>query len=335
MKAAILDQTKTPMVIRDVETPVVNAGEVAIKVEVCGLCHTDLHIIDGHWKLPLLPIIPGHEVVGTIAEVGAGVKNFSLGERVGVAWLYSACQVCDHCIEGYEMQCEQQENTGYTAQGGFAQLIKAPANFVTKIPESLSSIAAATLLCAGVTPYRALKEAGARVGQTVAIFGIGGLGHLAVQIAKAMGLRIIAVDVSDEKLELARNYGADILVNASREAPAKAIRNQGGAHAALNLVATGKTMEEAFYSLRRCGALVVVGLPREEFTLPVIPFVGRGVRIIGSVVGTRQDLREVLELGAAGKVQPLITEYPLAAINEALAELRGGRIAGRAVLRIS
>ncbi|MEW6733265.1 MAG: zinc-dependent alcohol dehydrogenase [Acidobacteriota bacterium] len=334
MRAALLTQVNEPIVITDIEPPTPGYTDVIVRVEVCGLCHTDLHIADGHWKLPLLPLIPGHEVVGTIETLGEGVKGLTKGERVGVAWLYSACQTCELCINGYEMFCESQDNTGYTVNGGMAELIKVPANFITKIPEQLPSAIAATLLCAGVTPYRALKESGIHAGQTVAIFGVGGLGHIAIQLAKAMGFHIIAVDINDQKLELARTLGADLVVNADREAPAKYIRKLGGAHAVINLVASAKTMEEAFYALRRHGTLVVVGLPREEFTLPVIPFVGRGARIIGSVVGTRNDLREILALAAAGKVTTIEQERPLAEINEALADMRAGRINGRCVLRL-
>lgn len=335
MKAALVKNTNEPINLIDIETPQLDNSEVLIKVEVCGLCHTDLHIVDGHWKLPLLPIVPGHEVVGTVVEAASGVTGFTKGERVGVAWLYRACQVCDLCVEGDEMYCEDQLNAGYTVNGGFAEFIKAPAAFVTRIPAELPSSVAATLLCAGVTPYRAIKETGAHVGERVAIFGVGGLGHLAVQIGKAMGLEIIAVDVSDEKLELARSFGADHLVNAARESPARAIKKLGGAHGVVNLVATGKTMEEGFYALRRGGTLVVVGLPREEFTLPIIPLVGRGIKIRGSVTGTRQDLREILALAAAGKVKPIIKEMPFSQINEAMAELREGRVMGRYVIRIA
>jgi alcohol dehydrogenase, propanol-preferring len=334
MKAALMEKTSEPISITEVAPPEPGANDVLIRVEVCGLCHTDLHIADGHWKMPLLPLILGHEVVGTIEEVGEDVKNLKRGERVGVPWLHRSCETCELCVSGYEMFCERQDNTGYTVNGGFAELIKAPASFTSKIPAELSSSVAATLLCAGVTPYRALKESRAKAGQTVAIFGIGGLGHLAVQIARSMDLRIIAVDVSDEKLEMARSFGADILINAGNEAPATAIKKLGGTHSVINLVATGKTMVEAFYSLRRGGTLVVVGLPREDFTLPIIPLVGRGIRIIGTSVGTRQDIDEVLSLGALGKIKPLITERPLSQINEALDDMRAGRIGGRCVLKI-
>jgi alcohol dehydrogenase, propanol-preferring len=334
VRAALLERTKEPISITEVAQPVPGEGEVLIKVDVCGLCHTDLHIADGHWKLPLLPLIMGHEVVGTVEDMGAGVVGFRRGERVGVPWLHKACEKCELCVKGYEMFCEFQENTGYTTNGGFAELIKAPSNFITKIPEGLPDNIAATLMCAGVTPYRALKESRLDAGQTVAIFGIGGLGHIAVQIAKTMNFKVIAVDVSDEKLELARHFGADELINAGSEAPAKAIRKLGGAHAVINLVATSKTMEEAFYSLRRGGTLLVVGLPREEFTLPVIPLVGRGIRIIGTSVGNRQDLDEILALATKGKVKPIISERPLSQINEAFDEMRTGRISGRCILKI-
>jgi propanol-preferring alcohol dehydrogenase len=335
MKAALLTEPQAPIAIAEVAPPQAGLHEVVIKVEVCGLCHTDLHIVDGEWKLTLLPLIPGHEVVGKVVEIGTGVTDLAQGERVGVSWVHQACQNCEHCLTGYETQCEKQLNTGYTINGGFAELIKVPANFVSKIPATLPSATAATLLCAGVTAYRALKESNLHIGQTIAIFGIGGLGHFAVQIAKAMGLYVVAVDINAEKLALAASYGADLLINGATESPAKVLRKLGGAHAAINFVANGKTMEEAFYGLRRCGTLVVVGLPRTEFTLPIIPLVGRGIRIVGSVVGTREDIRQLLALAAIGKVTAVTEERPLSDINNVFAAMREGSINGRVVLRIA
>jgi alcohol dehydrogenase, propanol-preferring len=337
MRAAVVQEFREPLRIEETDTPIPSASEVLIKIEACGVCHSDLHLAEGDWpqmlKIVKKPLILGHEVVGRIIETGAEVNNVKIGDRVGVAWIHYACGVCELCLEGNENLCPKQQITGATVDGGYAEMMKAQASHVVRVPDSLSSEEAAPLFCAGVTVYRAIKKAGVQAKQRVAIFGIGGLGHLAVQIAKSFGAEVIAIDVSEEKLEFARSLGAAHTINATSENTAKRIAGLGGAHVALVTSAAKAAYDSAFYSLRAGGTIAVVGLPAEPLTFPAIAMVAREARIVASAVGTREDVREVLELAASGKLRCQIETRSLDQINETLDEMRQGKLAGRVVLK--
>ena len=292
MKAAVLHKPGAPLVVEDVDDPQPGPGEILIKVKACGVCHTDLHLAAGEWRLPKLPLIMGHEAVGTVEAVGAGVTSFKAGDRAGVPWIYSTCGACEYCTSEREPLCPSIAVTGFMVDGGYAEYVKAAASHAIAVPPELDFVDAAPLYCAGLTPYRALKASGARVGETVAVWGVGGLGHYAVQIARACGARVVAVDIQSSKLDLARELGADVTVDASREKPEDAIRALGGAHVVLNLAPTAQAIAQGFAALRRGGTLVLVGLPPGDFTLPILGTVAKGIRILTSGVGTRQDLRE-------------------------------------------
>lgn len=336
MKAAIVREFKQPLEIAEADKPSPGPDEVLIEVEACGVCHSDLHIAEGDWP-PLLriikkPLIPGHEVVGRVVEKGEAVTNLDVGDRVGVAWTHWTCGQCDLCREGRENLCPSQMITGATVDGGYAEFIKARASHALKVPDSLTSEEAAPLFCAGVTVYRAIKNAGIRPGQRVAIFGIGGLGHLAVQIAKSFGAEVIAVDIADDKLELARSLGAAITIDAVKEDAVKQIKRMGGAHVAVVTSAAKAAYDSAFYAVRSSGTLVVVGMPAENLSFPAIMM--REIKITSSATGTREDLREVLEMAAGGKVKCLVETRPLEQINEVFDQMRRAQIKGRVVIKM-
>jgi len=336
MRAAVLHDFKRPLEIEEVERPSPGPGEVLIEVEACGVCHSDIHVADGDWtqfaKIVKKPLILGHEIAGRVAEIGEEVRDLSAGDRVGVPWLYWSCGECDFCREGYENLCLKQKITGVTVDGGYAEFIKAPSSHATKIPARLSSVQAAPLFCAGLTVYRALKKGRMLAGQRLAVFGIGGLGHLAVQIGRELGAEVIAVDVSDEKLELAKSLGASATFNAATTEAAKELRKRGGVHVALVTSPSRAAYDAAFYALRQTGTLLVVGLPAGNICFPPIMMAASEVRIYATAVGTRQDLAEVLALGAAGKLFCQVATRPLEQANEVLEELRRGQVPGRIVL---
>ena len=336
MKAAILREFKAPLTIEEVAQPTPDAHEVLIQVEACGVCHSDLHVANGDWPqlVPITkrPLILGHEIAGHVVEKGASVDQLEIGDRVGVPWVHWTCGECDFCREGNENLCVKQKITGVTVDGGYAEFVKAPASHALKIPDGLSGVDAAPLFCAGVTVYRALKHARIQPGQRLAVFGVGGLGHLAVQIGLGMGAIVTAIDVSEEKLAHARSLGASATLNAAAANVVKELRRAGGVHAALVTSAAKAAYDTAFPCVRPTGKLLVVGLPSESLCFPPIVMAALEVRIQASSVGTREDIRELLAVAAAGKVRCQVTTRPLAQANEVLAELRAGAVLGRIVL---
>jgi alcohol dehydrogenase, propanol-preferring len=336
MKAALLRDFKTPLAIEDLDLPQPGDDEVLIHVEACGVCHSDLHVADGDWPqmsaITKRPLVLGHEIVGHVTEMGPKVVGLKIGDRVGVPWLHWSCGLCEFCQEGNDNLCVRQKITGVTVDGGFAEYLKAPASHATPIPDALDSFEAAPLFCAGVTVYRALKQAKIKPGERLAIFGIGGLGHLAVQIGCGLGASVIAVDVAEEKLGQARALGASMGLNAANKETVKELRGLGGVHAALVTSAARAAYEQAFSCLRPTGTLLVVGLPAEPLCFPAIMMAAKEVRIRASAVGTREDLTELLAMAAAGKVRCQVAKRPLAAANEAMESLRRGQVPGRLVL---
>lgn len=335
MKAAIVRQFGKPLVIEDVPVPQPGPGEVLVKVKACGVCHTDLHAASGDWPVkPVPPFIPGHEVAGIVAALGAGVKNLKVGDAVGVAWLHDACMSCEYCETGWETLCEHQHNTGYSVNGGFAEYVIASAAFAAKLSATVDFAAIAPILCAGVTTYKGLKETEARPGEWVVISGVGGLGHVAIQYAKAMGLKVAAVDIAADKLALAREAGADVAVNAlTADAVGKVLAaTGGGAHGVLVTAVSTAAFAQALKMVRRKGTVSLVGLPPGEFPTPIFDVVLKRITVRGSIVGTRRDLDEAIAFAAAGKVKAEVAKVPLAEINDVFDRMKAGKIDGRMVL---
>jgi propanol-preferring alcohol dehydrogenase len=340
MKAAVLHALKEPLRIEQVPIPEPGHGELLIKVTACGVCHSDLHAVDGDWTPPpVIPLIPGHEVAGKVAKVGPGVTDFSVGDEVGVPWMYSSCGHCEFCLAGMETICKSGEATGYTKPGGYAEYMVAKADYVGRLPEGTDPYAMAPILCAGVTTYRGLKRTGARPGQWVVIAGIGGLGHVAVQYARAMGLRVAAVDVADDKLQLATSLGAEIVVNAAKTDPVAAIQEKiGGAHAAVVTAVASKAFEQAILMLRPGGTVAYIGLPggkSDEIRASISAIVNWELSVRGSNVGTRQDLNEAIAFASNGLVKAKIRTIALEDINAVFDEMRKGQVVGRVVLKLA
>ena len=333
-RAAVVHDFSSPLRVEQVAMPKLDPGQVRVKVEACGLCHTDIHAANGDWPIkPSPPFIPGHEGVGLVTQLGFGVTEVAVGDRVAMPWLGYACGNCDYCVSGRETLCLEQKMMGYTIDGGFGEYATAYARYVVKVPEGVDPFDAAPLTCAGVTTYKAVKVAGTRSSDFVAVFGIGGLGHLAIQYAAIAGGRVVAVDVTEEKLELARELGAEFTINAKKEDPVEAIQRLGGADQAIALAVSPRAFEQAYASLRRGGTLVFVALPADnQVTIPIFETVLNGITIVGSIVGTRKDLREVFELHAAGKTRVIRETRPLADVNQAIADVESGRVAARIVL---
>jgi propanol-preferring alcohol dehydrogenase len=338
MKAAVLHEFKTPLTLEEVSRPEAGADEVVIEVEVCGVCHSDLHVADGDWTqlagIVKKPLILGHEIVGRVVERGAAVTSIQVGDRVGVPWVQWTCGQCEFCREGNENLCVRQRITGVMVDGGYAEFAKAPASHVVKIPDTLSSEQAAPLLCAGVTVHRALKQAKLGAGQRLAVFGVGGLGHIAVQLGRALGADVTAVDISEEKLALAKSLGATRTLNAATSKVVKEIRGSGGVHVAMVTSAAKSAYDMAFPCVRPTGTLLAVGLPAQDISFPAIMMAAGEIQIKASSVGTREDLREVLAMGAAGTVHCQVTSRPLAEVQEVLGQLSRGEVSGRIVLRM-
>jgi len=334
MKAAVVRAFGQPLVIDEVPVPRPGPGEVLVQIAACGVCHTDLHAAEGDWPVkPQPPFIPGHEGVGNVVAVGAGVSHVKEGDRVGIPWLHSACGYCEHCLGGWETLCERQQNTGYSVNGSFAQYALANAGYVGHLPKSIGFVEIAPVLCAGVTVYKGLKMTDTQPGDWVVISGIGGLGHMAVQYAKAMGLNVAAVDVDDDKLELARRLGATVVVNARTTDPAAFLKKEiGGAHGALVTAVSPKAFEQALGMMRRRGTVSLVGLPPGSFPLDIFGMVLNGITVRGSIVGTRLDLQESLEFAAQGKVAATVAAEKLENINDIFARMHKGEIEGRIVL---
>ncbi|GJI87106.1 alcohol dehydrogenase AdhP [Duganella hordei] len=334
MKAAVVRAFGLPLQIEDVAVPTPGAGQILVKIEACGVCHTDLHAAQGDWPVkPAPPFIPGHEGVGYVVEVGAGVKHVKSGDRVGIPWLYSACGHCTHCLGGWETLCESQQNTGYSVNGGFAEYALADADYVGHLPKDIGFIDIAPILCAGVTVYKGLKMTDTKPGDWVVISGIGGLGHMAVQYARAMGLNVAAVDIDDNKLALARRLGAALTINAKTTDPAAMVKKEiGGAHGVLVTAVSPIAFSQALGMVRRGGTVALNGLPPGDFPLPIFDMVLGGITVRGSIVGTRLDLQESLIFAAEGKVKATVATDSLDNINHVFQRMREGDIEGRIVL---
>ncbi|PTB30932.1 alcohol dehydrogenase AdhP [Photobacterium phosphoreum] len=335
MKAAVAHEFKKKLVIEDVKIPSIGVNDVLVNIKACGVCHTDIHACQGDWPVkPKMPLIPGHEGVGIVTKVGENVDHVKIGDRVGVPFLYTACGYCDYCLEGKETLCPDCLYTGYHVDGGYADYCKADARYIVKIPDELGFIEAAPLFCAGVTSYKALKVSQAKPGNWVAIVGVGGLGHLAIQYAVAMGLNVVAVDTGENKKELSLRLGAKYFIDFKVDTPEIKIKELlgTGVHAAICLAVSKAGFESAYASVRRGGTLVLVGLPPEDMPVPIFDTVINGITLVGSIVGTRRDLAECLDFAAQGKIKTNIEVRKLEEINTIFDELEKGEVTGRIVM---
>lgn len=335
MQAAVVNEFGADLSIQDIAVPVPGPGQALIKVLTTGVCHTDLHAAEGDWPVkPTPPFVPGHEGVGEVVALGEGVTDLAIGDLVGNAWLWSACGDCQYCRTGWETLCEAQQNGGYSVDGSFGEFMLVDSRFAARIPAGSDPVEVAPVLCAGVTVYKGLKMTEARPGQWVTISGIGGLGHIAVQYAVAMGLRVAAVDIADDKLALAKAHGAELTVNALHEDPAEVIqRETGGCHGVLVTAVHPSAFGQAIGMARRGGTIVFNGLPPGDFPAPIFEIVLKGLTVRGSIVGTRQDLEEALDFYARGKIHPTVSVRELSEVNAVFDEMKHAKIDGRVVLK--
>jgi alcohol dehydrogenase, propanol-preferring len=334
MHAAVVEKFGSKLTIQDLPIPVPGPGQALVKLIASGVCHTDLHAAHGDWPVkPTPPFIPGHEGVGEVMALGEGVTHLHVGQLVGNAWLFSACGECEFCTTGWETLCEKQQNSGYSVDGSFGQYMLVDAAYAALIPDGADPVEVAPILCAGVTVYKGLKMTEARPGQWVIISGIGGLGHIAVQYARAMGLRVAAVDIDDDKLALATQHGAELVVNARTQDPIEVIQTAtGGAHGILVTAVHPDAFGQAIHMSRRGGTIVFNGLPPGDFPASIFEIVLKGLTVRGSIVGTRQDMVEALDFYARGQIHPTVATRKLDEINEVFDEMSRGTIDGRVVI---
>ena len=336
MKAAVVPQLGAPLEIRDVPVPEPGPGQVLVRIEASGLCHTDIHAARGDWPVkPVIPLIPGHEGVGRVEALGEGVDLLAVGERVALPWLGQACGHCRYCVGGSETYCTAPQYTGYTRDGSYAEYAVGYASHAVPVPDGVSSFDAAPLTCAGVTTYKALKVAHPQPGETAMVVGIGGLGHLGLQYAKIFGATTVALDVDDAKLQLAKDLGADHVVDARGDQAAR-LADLGGVDIALVTVPSPQAMAAAHAALNPNGRLVLVGLPADNrLEIPVFETVLKGISILGSLVGTRNDLRDCFALHAQGRTRVVAETRKLEDVNACFEEVLAGDVPARLVFDLS
>lgn len=333
MKAAVVRSFTQPIVVEDRAVPDPAGHQVLVRMETSGLCHTDIHAAHGDWPVrPSPPFVPGHEGIGVIEAKGNQVTRFAVGDRVAIPWLGEACGHCEYCVSGWETLCLKQQNSGYSVDGSHAEYALAHGTYVVPVPDTIDPLDAAPLTCAGVTTYKAVKVSGARPGKRVLISGIGGLGHLALQYARVFGAETIAVDVTDDKLTLAKELGADHVIDARTQDVVEETRRLGGADAAVSLAVSNESFQAAYASLNRGGTLVLVALPAGgKLELPVFETVLNGTKVIGSIVGTREDLVEVFRLHELGRTKVVRETRRLEDINSSIEEVLAGTVSARLV----
>lgn len=337
MKAVVVNPESTGVEIVDHEMPEIGYGEALVKVEYCGVCHTDLHVAHGDFgKVP--GRILGHEGIGIVEKLGDGVTSLKVGDRVSIAWFFEGCGYCEYCTTGRETLCRSVKNAGYNVDGGMSEYAVVTADYAVKVPEGLDPAQASSITCAGVTTYKAIKEAGAAPGQWIAVYGVGGLGNLAVQYAKKVfNAHVVAVDINQDKLDLAKEVGADLIVNGHdiEDVPAYIQEKTGGCHGVVVSAVSKVAFNQAVDSVRAGGTVVAVGLPSEYMELSIVKAVLDGIRIVGSLVGTRKDLEEAFAFGAQGLVVPIVEKVPVDSAPQVFDDMEHGRIQGRKVLDFS
>lgn len=332
MRAAVCPGVDQPLQIREMDVPSPRAGEVLIRVHACGVCHTDVFLAAGKVPAAKFPRVLGHEVAGEIVEVGDNVSRSMIGRRVGMPWTYSTCGCCNYCLAGDEVLCPDAEATGVSQNGGYADYMVAPAAFTTPLPDTLSYAEAAPLFCAGLTAYKALKVGGIQPGKKVAVQGIGGLGHLAIQFARYMGADVIAVTGTEEKEHLARELGAHYTVNTREKDLVRECDYLGGADLILSTLWDPREVERAIQCLAPDGTLVMLGVPKGPVMLPAQFLLAGRRRIVASMTGSRHDLREMLNFSALHNVHALIEKFPLEEANRSHERVRENKPRFRDVL---
>jgi propanol-preferring alcohol dehydrogenase len=334
LRAAVLESFGAPLKLTEIERPAAKPSEVVVRMKASGVCHSDLHNIAGDWPfVPELPIVPGHEGVGVVVEAGDSVTNVKVGDRVAVWFYNNSCRTCESCLTGNENYCDQRVMTGFSVNGTFAEYTKVAGDFAVKIPAGLGDVEAAPITDAGLTAWRAFKIAEIRPGDSVAVFGIGGVGHLILQLAKLGGAKVIAVDIGEDKLKMAQSLGADAVLDATDASTGSTIKYEmGGVKVALCCAPSLKAYEQAIFSLKTAGTLIALGLPAGNLELPILNTVFFGVRVVGTLIGNRQDLTEALALAAEGKFKSVVRTYDFESVNEAVQDLRDAKVRGRPVL---
>ncbi|MBW0763147.1 alcohol dehydrogenase AdhP [Mammaliicoccus lentus] len=332
MKAIVVSKEHKPQVSEKTLRPL-KYGEALLDMECCGVCHTDLHVTHADFG-DVTGRVLGHEGIGVVKEVADGVTSLKVGDRASVAWFYEGCGHCEYCTSGRETLCRSVKNAGYSVDGGMAEECIVKADYAVKVPDGLSSEAASSITCAGVTTYKAIKESGIQSGQWIVISGLGGLGNLALQYAKKVfNAKVIAVDINDSQLEFAKQYGADITLNPKNEKVSEYIQEHlDGAHAAVVTAVAKSAFNDAVNAVRAGGTVVAVGLPTESMDLSISRLVLDGIRVVGSLVGTRQDLKEAFQFGAEGLVVPKTQTRPMEDIQDIFTEMEEGKINGRMVI---
>ncbi|HEM3648736.1 TPA: alcohol dehydrogenase AdhP [Streptococcus suis] len=335
MKAVVVNTESTGVVVVEKELRPLEAGEALVQIEYCGVCHTDLHVANGDFgKVP--GRVLGHEGIGIVTEIAPGVTSLKVGDRVSVAWFFQGCGMCEYCTTGRETLCRTVKNAGYSVDGGMAEQCIVTADYAVKVPEGLDPAQASSITCAGVTCYKAIKEAHLEPGQWIAIYGAGGLGNLAVQYAKKVfNAHVIAVDINNDKLELAKEVGADVTINGLEVEDVPGYIKEitgGGVHSTVVTAVSKVAFNQAIDSVRAGGYVVAVGLPSEYMDLSIVKTVLDGIKVVGSLVGTRKDLEEAFHFGAMGLVVPVVQKRPVEDAEAVFDEMAAGTIQGRMVL---
>jgi propanol-preferring alcohol dehydrogenase len=327
-------EVSAPGVLRVVERPISEpgAGQVRIRVEVCGICHTDAATITGTYPGVTLPRVPGHEAVGRIEALGSGVSRWKIGQRVGVGFFGGEDGVCEPCRRGDIVNCQNPVIPGITVDGGYAEVMIAEARGIASIPDELGSAEAAPLLCAGITTYNALRNAGLRGGDLVAVQGIGGLGHLGIQFARHMGFHTAAIGRGGDKEKLAKDLGAHVYIDTAADDAAAALQRMGGARAILATAPSGNAMGPLVSGLAARGKLIVVGVPEDQMQLSAFPLVFGGRSIYGSLAGTAIETEDTLAFSVLENIRPMIETAPLEQAADAYGHMMKGKARFRMVL---
>src|ERR1700756_1590426 len=327
-------EVSAPGVLRAVERPITEPGpgQVRIRVEACGVCHTDAATVMGAYPGLTLPRVPGHEVVGRVEALGSGVAKWKIGQRVGVGLIAGEDGVCEPCRRGDTVNCQNPVTSGISADGGYAEVMIAEARALSSVPDELKSAEAAPLLCAGVTTYNALRNAGLRGGDLVAVQGIGGLGHLGVQFARHMGFHTIAIGKGREKEKLAKDLGAHVYIDTAVDDAAAVLQRMGGARAILATAPSGGAMGPLVSGLAARGKLIVVGVPEDQMQLSAWPLVFGGRSIYGSLTGTPIDNEDTLAFSVLENIRPMIETFPLEQAADAYSRMMQGKARFRIVL---
>jgi D-arabinose 1-dehydrogenase-like Zn-dependent alcohol dehydrogenase len=332
MQAAQISQPGGEWEVVERAIPEPDAGQVRVKVEACGMCHSDVFVKEGHWPGLQYPRVPGHEIAGHIDAVGDNVRGWRPGQRVGVGWHGGHCFVCAPCQRGDFAMCVQRKVTGVDFDGGYAAYMLAPVTAVAAIPDDIPAEEAGPFMCAGVTVYNALRHSGARAGEVVAIHGIGGLGHLAVQYARQMGFKTVAINRGTDKEALARQLGAHHYIDASVQDTVTELQKLGGARVILATAPNTQAISALVDGLAASGTLLVPAAPTEPLTINVLSLISGRRSVAGWYSGTARDAQDTLEFSALTGVHPMIETYPLQRVADAYEHMHSGRVRFRVVL---